>query len=183
MFVESLSCGWIQARQAAGADPDETARLLLARMDDHPYGFCDTTEGDAVKAFESEGLQAFERQVRARFVAVPGAPGSEPDERSRRDRAYARRRWGEVLRAIYSAQHSVEKYVSLCEQAELLPADCEAIAGMLRMKRKPKEALAWVNRGLELEKKIDFGADSGYKLAEMKRSLLEKLGRGDGLTS
>jgi len=26
MFVEGLFCGWVQARQAAGSDPDETTR-------------------------------------------------------------------------------------------------------------------------------------------------------------
>jgi hypothetical protein len=34
MFVHDLYAGWIEARQAAGADPDETAKWLLARMDD-----------------------------------------------------------------------------------------------------------------------------------------------------
>ncbi|MFQ5827878.1 MAG: hypothetical protein ACE5JD_01800 [Candidatus Methylomirabilia bacterium] len=29
MFVVSLYCGWIKARQAAGSNADETARLLL----------------------------------------------------------------------------------------------------------------------------------------------------------
>jgi hypothetical protein len=31
-FVGELYCGWIKARQAAGADPDETAAHLLAWM-------------------------------------------------------------------------------------------------------------------------------------------------------
>lgn len=34
MFVDDLYAGWIKARQIAGADPDETAAWLLARMDD-----------------------------------------------------------------------------------------------------------------------------------------------------
>ena len=39
-FVHELFCGWIKARQAAGADPDGTATRLLAWMDDDRYGFC-----------------------------------------------------------------------------------------------------------------------------------------------
>jgi hypothetical protein len=35
-FVGELYCGWIKARQAAGADPTETARRLLEWMDDEP---------------------------------------------------------------------------------------------------------------------------------------------------
>jgi hypothetical protein len=37
MFVESLYCGWIKARQAARSDADETVKLLLDRMENrHP---------------------------------------------------------------------------------------------------------------------------------------------------
>jgi hypothetical protein len=39
MFVVSLYCGWVRARQAASADADETASLLLGRMETDPYGF------------------------------------------------------------------------------------------------------------------------------------------------
>ena len=39
-FVDDLFCGWIKARQAANADPDDTATRLLARMDNDPYCFC-----------------------------------------------------------------------------------------------------------------------------------------------
>ena len=49
-LIASLYCGWIRARQAASADADETARLLLGRMQNDPYGFTSTLERDAVKA-------------------------------------------------------------------------------------------------------------------------------------
>ena len=39
IFIERLYCGWLKARQAAGADPDETASLLLDRMRDDPYNY------------------------------------------------------------------------------------------------------------------------------------------------
>ena len=69
-FAGELICGWIKARQASGAEADETAAILLARMDDDPYGFCYQIEKDAAKAFDKAGLAAFERQIQARFEAA-----------------------------------------------------------------------------------------------------------------
>ena len=60
MFVDGLFRGWVQARQAAGADPDETARRLLAWMDSDTYGFCYQLERDLVKALDKRGLAAFD---------------------------------------------------------------------------------------------------------------------------
>lgn len=50
MLVNDLFCGWIKARQAVGEDRDETARLLLAWMEDDPYGFCYHLDREAAKA-------------------------------------------------------------------------------------------------------------------------------------
>ena len=61
LFAGSVFCGWIRARQAAGVDRDETARLLLRWMDDDPYGFCNDLELAAVKVLDPAGLAAFER--------------------------------------------------------------------------------------------------------------------------
>src|SRR4029453_1759755 len=58
-FAQDLICGWIKARQAAGADPDNTASTLLSWMDDDPYAFCYQIEKDAAAAFDKEGLVAF----------------------------------------------------------------------------------------------------------------------------
>lgn len=90
-FVADLYCGWIEARQAAGADPDDTATRLLAWMDDDPYGFCYQLEKDAAQAFDKAGLAAFEKQIRARFdVAATTEPVSGESLRSNPE--YARRR-------------------------------------------------------------------------------------------
>jgi hypothetical protein len=67
MFIDDLFGGWIKARQAADADPDETAKWLLARMDDDPYGFAYHLERDAVKVMNRASLAAFARQVRSRI--------------------------------------------------------------------------------------------------------------------
>lgn len=69
-FVGELHCCWIKARQATGADPDETADRLLAWMDDDPYGFCYHLEKDAAKVLDRAGLAAFEKLIRARFDAA-----------------------------------------------------------------------------------------------------------------
>jgi len=72
--VDELFCGWIKARQADGADPDETATRLLRWMDDDPYGFCHRLEKDAAKVFDKAGLAAFVTQVRARFDGTMNRP-------------------------------------------------------------------------------------------------------------
>lgn len=160
MFAGGLICRWIQARQAANADPDQTAAKLLAWMDDDPYGFASGIERNAAEAFDRKGLQSFERQVRARFEETGG------------------KWWADVLRATYLAQRDIDRYVELCSKTELAPGDCEAIAGMLQARRKFNDALSWVERGLELRKAEPFSA-TGSRLANMKRHLLKSLGRGD----
>ena len=39
MFVDGLYCGWLNARQADGADPNESSARLLEWMDNDDYGF------------------------------------------------------------------------------------------------------------------------------------------------
>jgi len=178
MFVGGLYCGWIKARQAARADPDETAAWLLARMDDDPYGFAHGLERDAVKVMNKEGLAAFERRVKTRLERESASSGGA----ARRDPAHARRHWAGVLRAIYAAERAVASYVALCEKTELTAQDCLTLATMLRSRRKPSEALDWVERGLALDKRTPHGSMAAHDLARMKRELLAKLGRsGDAL--
>ncbi len=176
MFVDGLFRGWVKARQAAGSDPDETARRLIGWMGDDAYGFCYQLERDLVKVLDKPGLAAFEHRIRERFdgvaMAIPG-----PGERQR-DPAYLRRRAAEILRAILAEQRNVEAYVALCEATELTPADCLALAKMLQARRKPADALAWVERGLDLEKKGP-SSFADHELGKLKRDLLLKLGRGD----
>jgi tetratricopeptide (TPR) repeat protein len=178
-FVGDLICEWIKARQASGADPDETAAGLLARMDDDPYAFCYQIEKDAAKAFDKAGLAAFERQIRARFEAVaaakpaPGKPlGHQPE--------YLRRRGSEILRTLYLAQGNLAAYVALTTQTGLTVQDCHSLATMLVTRRKPEEALAWAERGLALDQENPHGCTTaGFKLIGLHRELLTRLGRGN----
>ena len=176
MFTGSLYCGWIAARQAAGADRAETAKLLLAWMDDDDYGFCNDLERSTVKVLDKARLlEAFEREVQVRFEAAYAAAGKQED----RALNYDCDRWGQMLRAIYSEQRGIQKYLDLTERTGLTQADCEAIATMFQAKRKPHDALAWLERGIQMEKSDAFQRGASHKLAEMRRSLLAKLGRGN----
>jgi tetratricopeptide (TPR) repeat protein len=176
MFVERLFHGWVRARQAAGADPGETAHRLAAWMDEDPYGFCHQLEGNLVKVLDRHGLAALERCMRERLdgsaTAARAAGGRE------RDAAYLRRRTAEILRSVLAAQRNVEAYAALCERTGLSPADCLALARMLLARRKPAEALAWVERGLALGSEASWSS-AEHDLGKLKRDLLVKLGRGE----
>ncbi|MCK5803524.1 MAG: hypothetical protein KAI66_11860 [Lentisphaeria bacterium] len=169
-FVEELYCGWIKARQAGGAAPDETASRLLTWIDQDDYCFCHYLEVGAVEVFDKTNLAAFVKQIRARFDAAGQASAKDDD--------YARCRWGEVLRTLYAAQKDLPAYVDLAEETGLTVKDCHIIAKLLVTKRKPKEALAWVGRGIDLDKKTPHGSRAAYDLVRLKRDLLTKLGRG-----
>jgi uncharacterized Zn finger protein len=81
------------------------------------------------------------------------------------------------LCAIYTQQRDVRAYVALCERSELSAQDCLAVATMLKTRRQRDEALAWVDRGLAVEKGHPHGSTAGHDLAKLKRELLTKLGR------
>jgi len=176
-FVAELFCGWIKARQSAGADPDETATRLLASMDDDPYGFCHRLGKDAAKALDKAGLAALEKQVRARFDAAATLT-PVPGELARRNPEYERRWCGEMLRNLYVAQKNIDAYVTLSEATGLTAKDCHALALMLASRRKLADALSWVERGLALDKQDPHSSMAGYDLTHLKRDLLTKLGRG-----
>jgi hypothetical protein len=168
-FARDLICLWIKARQASSADPHQTASTLLAWMDDDPYAFCYQIEKHAAAAFDKAGLQAFERQVRARFEAI-----SASGEQS----GYPYRHWRAVLRAIYLAQRNIAAYVALSGQTGLTPEDCLAL-GKLMAARKPNEALAWIERGIALDRKSQIRSAAAYDLDRIQRELLTSLGRAD----
>ena len=165
IIIDDLYCGWVKARQAAGADPDKTARLLLDRMENDPYGYATDLERETVKVMNSESLAAFERAARVFFDAEAGTNQT-------------RHRWGEVLRAIYGQQRNADAYVAVCHQTALSAKDCLVVAGM-HQERNPDEALAWVERGLLLDKKKPYESSAGDDLATLKRELLVRLGRPD----
>jgi len=165
-FARDLICRWIKATQTSGADPDDMAATLLGWMDNDSHAFCYQIEKDVAKALNKAGLAAFERLIRARFEAIPST------ER------YDRGRWGDVLRAIYVAQRNLSAYEALAELIGLEPRDCLALATIF-VTRKPDLALAWVDRGIKIDRKNPHGSAAGYDLTRLRRELLTKLGRGD----
>ena len=177
-FVDELYCGWIKARQAAGADPDETATRLLTWMEDDPYGFSDHLERDAARVLNKAGLAAFVKMIRERFGAAATAK-PVPGEALKRNPDDARRRWGATLRTLYLEQKNVEAYLELAEETGLTTEDCHALATLLVTRRDAEHALAWVERGIELAKKAPNRSRAGQDLAQLKRNLLAKLGRGN----
>jgi len=165
-FVCGLICGWILARQAAGADADKTARRLLAWMDDDPHAFCYRIEKAVARALDRTGLAAFEKQVRSRFEAAPSGQQAN----------CLRRQWSDVLRAVYLEQKNVGAYVALAEQTKLTVQDCHAVAMLLAADDKPEDALGWVERGLVLAGTLP---GAGYDLTRLQRELWVRLHRGD----
>ena len=72
-FVGGLFCGWVKARQAAGASPHETAAHLLGWIEDDPYGFCWRIEKDLAAVLGKAELAALVEQARERFDAAGSA--------------------------------------------------------------------------------------------------------------
>jgi hypothetical protein len=178
MFVDGLYVGWIRARQAVPTDPAETARLLADRMDHDDYGFTFKIERDAVPAFDKQGLAAFRREAEGRFEGKAVSAAGAQDRRLRNPE-FARRVWGDVLRAVYAQMRDVQSYLALCEKTETTPEDCVALARIQLAKKKPAEALAWVQRGTEIAKTHRQGSGASYELGKLRRELLVKLGKGN----
>ena len=166
-FVGDLFCDWIRARQAAGADPEETVKSLYSWIKNDDYGFCHDLETAAVGVLDQGGLRALEQM--AREIAHASAKES-----------YAHTRNIEVLKAIHVKRGDVRAYQALCDAEEdLAPADCEKLAEMSLKRRKIEDALTWVERGLELGKKHTWSSRSAWRLPDLKREILRRLGRGE----
>jgi uncharacterized Zn finger protein len=172
MLVEELFQGWIKARQDANFDPDETAISLISWMEDDPYGFCHDLERGVVKVLDKKGLAAFIQQTRAKFEAAP-----RQDEKEKRFSGYARRRWGGVLKTLLAAQRNVDAYIALCQQTELEAKDCIAIAKIYKSRRRPEDALSWVERGLKIARADSRTSYEEHELGELKRVMLARIGR------
>ncbi|MFH1532403.1 MAG: DUF6880 family protein [Pseudomonadota bacterium] len=170
MFVQTLFCDWVRARNAAKAPPEETAELLLAWMERDDHGFCYELERDLVKVLNRRGLRAFAAQVRARLDAAA------PDDRG--PTGFPRRRWTAALKSILAAQGDAEAFVALAEEGSLGSADCNVVAGIREARGAFEDALAWVERGLALAENERYSSAT-YELKKRQRALLLQLGRAD----
>ena len=174
MLVEGLFHGWIKACQTANHDSDKTAKALLSWMEDDPYGFCHDLDREAVKVLDKQGLEAFIRRIRSKFES-----SLIQDDQEKRFPGYARRRWGEILKTLLAGQRNVAAYIALCEQTELKAKDCKAVAKIYRSRRRPEDALSWVERGLEIARSNSRRSIDEHDLREMRRALQAKLGRSE----
>jgi len=166
-FVSELFCDWIRARQAAMADPEETVKSLYSWVKNDDYGYCNDLEKAAVAVLDRGGLRALERTARE----MADANGKD---------TYAHTQSIEVLKAIHVKRGDARAYLALCEAEEdLAPADCEKLAEMSLKRRKVEDALTWVERGLELERKRTWSTRSAWRLPDTKREILKRLGRDE----
>ena len=172
MLVEELFQSWIKARQGADFDPDETAISLIFWMEDDPYGFCHDLERGVVKVLDKKGLVAFIQQIRAKFESAP-----TQDDEEKRFSGYERRRWGGVLKTLLAAQRNVEAYIAICDQTGLEAKDCIAIAKIYKSRRRPEDALSWVERGLKIARADSQTSYEDHELGELKRAMLARIGR------
>ena len=164
-FAAELICRWIKARQALGADPQQTTTRLLSWAEDDPYGFCSGIEEYAVKVFDPAGMAAFESAIRMRFESAVEA--EQPSGR-----------WGRALRALHREESNIAAYIAITEQSGLSVEDCRVLAVLQAAQGRPKEALAWLERGIGLNVQAPRGSWADHELERLRRELLVRLGRG-----
>lgn len=171
-FVESLYLGWIRARQKDGLDPQETVEKLLKWKENDRYGYASDIEGKASKVLDRKGLAALEAILLDRLRPRPG------ERPPNREHEYQQIRLTETLKTLYAEKGAVQKYLSLCEKAGLVPKDCATVAALLKRRGKAEEALEWVERGFMLSK-ADGRKGAEFELERLRGDLLVRLGRGD----
>ncbi|NQT58649.1 MAG: hypothetical protein HQ557_06665 [Bacteroidetes bacterium] len=175
MFFEELFCSWIKARQKAGYADKETVHNILQWMENDSYGFCYNIEKKLVEALNRQGLSVFEATILARFDEA--LESIDPDSVKRiYDYPYDVRQNADILRIIYSTKKDIDSYLGLCDKVGTTPKDCENIANIYKGRRCFRDALLWVDKGLELEKKDSWPNYASRGLSSVKRDLLNMAG-------
>jgi len=181
MFFEDLFCAWINARQKAKYNPEETVQNILRWMDNDDYGFCYEIEKNVVKLLNKKSVKLFEVAIKSRLEKAFATVQQKNCKRVS-DYPLEVRKNVSVLKAIYVGSKDTNAYLALCEKTGTTPKDCENIANLYKVKRQHKDALSWVEKGLKLEKKDRWGNQSSFGLTGLKQDLLNKLGhREDAL--
>jgi hypothetical protein len=173
-FAESLFCAWIKARQAANADPEETARRIWKWMKKDDYGFCNKLEREASRVFNCSGLKAFERIVRNEHDLEIAARMSKA---SSDDKPYYPPYTSTILKTIYQAQRNIKAYLEICGENHLTPLDCLSIAEIQEKKGRFSEALEWIDRGINLESRAPHSQMRSLDFKILRRKLLKQLDR------
>lgn len=176
MFAQELFISWITARQEAGCSPNETVKHILRWMNNDDYGFCYDIEKDVAQVLDGKGFLLFRKHFEDQFESA-FAPFGDQEPKYIYDYPSEVYRPANALKAIYIAKKDVKSYLALCEKTIASPKDCENIATLYKTKRRFADALDWVEKGLALENKRQWGNQSSNALKGMKRELLRKLGR------
>ena len=176
IFFEGLFCAWINARQKAKYDPEETVRNILRWMDNDDYGFCYEIERNVVKVLNKESVKLFEATIKYRYEKAFASVDERKCERIS-DYPFEVRENISVLKIIYAESNDINAYLALCEKTGTTPRDCENIANLYKVKRQYQAALSWVEKGLKLEQKNRWGNQSSFGLTGLQQELLNKLGR------
>ncbi len=176
MFFEDLLCAWINARQKAKYDPEETVQNILRWIDNDDYGFCYEIERNVVKELNKKSVKLFETAIKSRFEKAISTVDIKKCKRIS-DYPFGVRENLSVLKIIYIESKDTNNYLALCKKTGTTPKDCENLANIYKAKRNYQNALNWVEKGLKLEKKGNWANQSSFRLTGLKQDLLNKLGR------
>ena len=178
MFWQELFCGWIKARQAGGRLAEETIQQILRWQESDGYGFCYRIEQDVVQVLDPAGyalfVQHYERLVNEGLADITDPKPTAIFEYENDVRLPAL-----ALKNIYEAKGDTKSYAALCDRTGLSPRDCERLVEMEMSKKRWWQALAWVEKGVELEATRNWHNEGSHGLESKKPEILAKLGRKD----
>ena len=174
-FFQQLFVSWVRARQRAGCSAEDTVRLIMRWIDRDNYGFCHDIEGTVAKVLDRRGLTLFKTHLEQELDTAL-APFKAGAPQCIHDYPWAVRKPVHALKAIYLARNDVRSYTTLCERFLVSPKDCANIATLCEAKKRPADALAWVERGLAAEQDRIWGNESSYELRGLRQRLLAKVG-------
>ena len=178
MFWQWLFCAWIKARQAAGRAAVETVEQILRWKQNDDYGFCYRIEQDVVTVLDPPGyelfVQHYERLVNEGLADIPDPRPTAIFEYENDVRLPAL-----SLKEIYEARGDTKSFAALCDRTGLSPKDCERLVEMEMSKKRWRQALAWLEKGLELEPTRNWHNEGSHGLESKKPEILAKLGRKD----
>ena len=175
-FFEELFVSWVEARQKSGHNPVETVFRIVKWMENDDYGFCHDIESEVAITLDQEGRRVFADHFEEKVkTALSEFDPQEPPYIN--DCPCSVFSPAKSLKKIYLATKDIDSYKALCERFVHSPQDCENIATLHQEKGEFKEALEWVDRGLNLEKERSWGNESAYALSRVRRDLLLKTGR------
>lgn len=178
MFWQCLFCGWIKARQAAERPAAETVEQILKWKQNDDYGFCYRIEQDVAKVLDAEGYKLFVQHYE-KLVADGLADMPDPKPTAIFEYGNDVRLPALSLKDIYEAKGDAESFAALCDRTDLSPSDCERLVRMEMSRKRWQQALAWVEKGLELEPTRNWHNEGSHGLESKKPEILAKLGRKD----